>query len=412
MKLLLSVCLLLISCLSNAQYIGVKARYTATRLVDDAPNPPKRENRLILSFYEVSPAGVYTPTTLSNYDIWVYKQGLQFGNVMGGVLDSTGNNYPGYNFTAPKVVSYYNSLGTNYIDCDPNAATHYVVNGQELDCGFITVSYWDMDYGTMVPFEAFSAPNVCLPLYPIEHPYYFSPGNVNFSVGSVFPGPPYNMYNFFCGSGTLQLVVRGLLPRDSSGILIALPVRFENVQGRLVQADLARISWSNYTEIDISHYEIEVSTDNISFTTLGSILPISNVGSRSDYIYTLYQSTLTASYRIKAVENNGQSFYSRIVFLKKQENNSFQNSQQSKLIVFPNPVSTSDINFRLTSAPPGRYIASLITPEGNHTKFKLIEHPGGDLNRQLNMDGLSAGVYQLILQTTEHKFTQRVLYVR
>lgn len=412
MKLVLSLCLFLIALVSNAQYIGVKARYTSTRLVDDSPNPPRRENRLILSFYEVNSAGVYTPIALSNYDIWVYKQGLQYGNVMGGVLDSTGNNYSGYNFTAPKVVSYYNTLGTNFIDCDPTVATHYIVNGHELDCGFITVSYWDIDYGTMVPYEAFPAPNVCLPLYPIEHPYYFNPGNVNFSAGSVFPGPPYNMYNFFCGSGTLQLVVRGLLPQDSSGILIALPVRFENVQGRLVQGDSARIAWSNYTETDIARYDIEISTDNISFTTLASIPPSANSGARADYSFTSYQRSPTASYRIRAFENSGQSFYSRIVFLKKQENNADQNIPQTRLTIYPNPVSTSEVTFRLTSAPAGRYIASLVTPDGNHTKFKLIEHSSGDLIRQMNMEGLSAGIYQLVLQTTEHKFTQKILYVR
>ena len=111
--------LLLISNLCTAQYIGVRARYTETRLVDDSPNPPKRENRLVLSFYTVTFNGTgndFTPVVLSNYDIWVYKEGLQFGNPMGGVLDSTGNNYPGYAWPAPKVVSYYNTLGLNYID--------------------------------------------------------------------------------------------------------------------------------------------------------------------------------------------------------------------------------------------------------------------------------------------------------
>ena len=77
--------LLLISNLCTAQYIGVRARYTETRLVDDSPNPPKRENRLVLSFYTVTFNGTgndFTPVVLSNYDIWVYKEGLQFGNPM------------------------------------------------------------------------------------------------------------------------------------------------------------------------------------------------------------------------------------------------------------------------------------------------------------------------------------------
>ena len=199
MKMFLFIISFFVSFVSQSQYIGVKARYTETRLVDDSPNPPKRENHLILSFFEVSPGGIYSPTTLSNYDLWVYKVGLQYGSFMGGVLDSSGNNYDGYAWPAPKAVAYYNSLGLNYIDCDPNAATHYVVNGHELDCGFVTVSYWDIDYGTGNPFEAFTAPNICLPYYSFGHPYYFNPGNVNFDWSVLFPTSPYNLYNFSCG---------------------------------------------------------------------------------------------------------------------------------------------------------------------------------------------------------------------
>src|SRR5688572_32575499 len=92
---------------TQAQYIGIRARYIDTRLVDNSPEQPSRENRMILSFYEVSGAGVWTPTVLNNYDLWIYKEGLQFGSPMGGVVDSSGNNYPGYAYTAPRVVAYY-----------------------------------------------------------------------------------------------------------------------------------------------------------------------------------------------------------------------------------------------------------------------------------------------------------------
>src|SRR5260221_11565213 len=194
-KFILLAVLQFFCCYSFSQYIGVKARYAETRLVDDSPNPPKRQNRLILSFYEISSTGVYTPVSLSNYDIWVYKEGLQYGSYMGGVLDSSGNNYPGYNWPAPNAVSYYNSYYPNYIDCDPNAATHYIVNRHELDCGFIGVSYWDIDYGTGQQIELFTAPNVCLPYYIWPDPYAILPGNVNFGW-PVFPTAPYNWYSF------------------------------------------------------------------------------------------------------------------------------------------------------------------------------------------------------------------------
>ena len=97
-------------------------------------------------------------------DIWIEKAGLQYGNLMGGVLDSIGNNYAGYSYTAPRVVSYYNTLGVNYFDCNPNSGTHYVVSGHELDCGFVRVSTWEWNESMQRENEFFNAPNENLPL--------------------------------------------------------------------------------------------------------------------------------------------------------------------------------------------------------------------------------------------------------
>lgn len=409
MKFILLLALLCMHFFGFTQYIGVRARYTETRLVDDSPNPPKRENRLILSFFTVSFNGtqnVFTPVVLSNYDIWVYKQGLQYGNVMGGVLDSTGNNYPGYAWPAPKVVSYYNTLGLNYIDCDPNAATHYVVNGQELDCGFITVSYWDVDGGTGQPIECFPAPNICLPWYDFMHPYYFNPGNVNFSPESVFPGPPYNLYNFHCG-GPLQLVRRGLLSYDTSGTVV-LPVRFANVRAEIDAIDRVTISWSNMTESEIQHYTIESSSDAVVFQPTGTILPTGNSGERTDYTYSSSQIAAITYYRIKATENSGSVLYSNVVVVRR---NIPVTATDQSFSIYPNPVTGAELSLRLKNADPGRYILTVISPDGQAVRNKLIDHINGDLIRQIDMNGLAPGIYQLVLRNSSKKFTQQFLYV-
>lgn len=411
MKFILCCLLLFIYSMSFSQYIGVKARYTETRLVDDSPNPPKRENRLILSFFIVTFNGtenIWTPTVLSNYSIWVYKQGLQYGNVMGGVLDSTGNNYPGYNYPAPKVVSYYNTLGLNYIDCDPNAATLYAVNGHQLDCGFVTVSYWDVDWGTMVPFEAFPAPNVCLPYYDFMHPYYFNPGNVNFD--NVWAsGPPYNMYNFFCGTGVLNLVMRGLLQADTGNTAVVLPVRFANVRAVINAAERVTISWSNMTESDIVNYTIEGSIDGTSFQSIGTVLPTQNTGGKADYNYYTNQTAERAYYRIKAIETTGTVLYSNVMVLRKEMQTTGISNES--LTIYPNPVTSGEFTLSLSNAPAGRYICSIITPGGQQIRHKMIEHNSGDLVRQIDMTGLPSGLYRVVLWSATMKFTQQLVYV-
>lgn len=411
MKKLLFFLMTIICIQSNAQYIGVRARYTDTRLVDDAPNPSKRENRLVLSFFYVAFNGtenVWTPATLSGYDIWVYKMGLQYGNAMGGVLDSTGNNYPGYSYPAPKAVGYCNSLGQNYIDCDPNAATHYVVNGHELDCGFITVSYWDVDWGTMIPYEAFPAPNICLPYYWFDSPYYFNPGNVNFE-GALGGGPPYNLYNFFCGTGVLNLVMRGLLNSDTT-VGVVLPVRFANVRAEL-RNTTANIEWSNMTESDVDHYVIEKSVTGINWQEAQRITPVRNDGSRADYALQIPQTEDQCYYRVKAVELNGESFYSHIILLRKAPDSPATQEISRALSIYPNPVTGNAFSFRLTNAPQGRYISAIVTADGKRVKQKMIDHDvSGDLVRQIETSGLFPGFYRLVIQSDSYRYTQTFMY--
>lgn len=81
---------------------------------------------------------------MSNYDIYVKAGDVQVTGT-NGILDSAGANYPGYNFTAPVIASYYNSLGREYFDCNTYGNVHLVANGHELDCGFLQVSYWETD---------------------------------------------------------------------------------------------------------------------------------------------------------------------------------------------------------------------------------------------------------------------------
>lgn len=415
MKSILLTFLLFISLLANSQYIGVKAKYTDTRLVpnDDPTLQDSRDNRLVLSFFVVTFNGtdyVWAPTVLSNYDIWIEPAGLQFGNLMGGVLDSIGNNYPGYAYTAPRAVSYYNSMGTNYFDCVMNYGNHYVVNGHELDCGWVRVSTWEWNESMQRENEFFNAPNINLPYYWFAHPYYFNPGNVNFNYYDLPAGPPYNMYNFPCG--TLQLVMKGLLTQDT-GSTVILPVRFVGVSGRLGSDNKAELSWTNATESDISSYTVENSLTGSSWHTIGTVVPTNNSGSAASYRFETPQIGAKVYYRIKATENNGQFFYSTILVLRRDESGPGNPGEPvEQLSVYPNPVTNSIFTYQLSNATKGRYISIVVSPEGRELRQKLIMHNGGDLSGQVDLTGLPTGMYQFEIRGEREKFTQKLLYVR
>lgn len=399
-KLILISVLLFIAVSSFSQYIGVTARYTETRLVDDAPNPPKRQNRLVLSFYTVSNTGVYTPTTLNNFDIWIYKEGLQFGNVMGGVLDSAGNNYPGYSYTAPKAVAYYNSYQPNWIECDPYSATHYVVNGHELDCGFIGVSYWDMDYGTGEALERFTAPNICLPYYhPWEHPYGIMPGNVNF--GKPTSPAPYNHYTFVCYPSTQQLILRGVLKHQPA---LSLPVKFTNTSVSLVAPGKVKVNWMNEDETSVNHYEIERSSDGTNFKTVGLVFPQEEHSGRAMYSYPdRISKEGVYYYRIKAVEKNGPAIFSAVLRINTA------NDLTVSLAIYPNPASSGRLFIEAAGLPAGRYVVSLTNMTGVSKRVMIIEHSGGTLSKFLPVACFASGIYLVELRSYNIRLNHKVI---
>lgn len=410
-RLLLPIAILCCS-ICSAQYLAVKARYTETRLVDNPGHAPTRENRLVLTFFFVGTSMVYTPANLVNHQLWIQKEGLHYAGLIGGIYDSTGNNYPNYPWTAPHVVSHYNSYGPNHIECDPNVPTQFIVNGSELDCGFVRVSYWEGDGTT--ENEMFPAPNILLPYYTIA-PFPDYPGNLNF-YWPVAPGPPYNWYSFQCG-GIQHETVRGILAEDTAcggpGTRIncggdPLPVRFAFVRGALL-GETATISWSNLTETNIAGYSIERSVQPNEWQVIGTVTPTLNDGTRADYDFQTLQSEESVFYRIMATELDGGFLFSQVIVLKRNAPTNEPEENNSILTVYPNPVTGNQFAFRLTNADKGRYISFIVTPDGKQVKQKMIEHEGGDLRKEILLDGILPGIYKLVIRGANRRYSKTIL---
>ncbi len=397
---------LAISVFADAQYTAVRAKYTDTRLVEKPGFPDTRENRLVLSFYNVDYDGNWTPISMTNYDMYVKAGAVQVAGWY--AIDSTGSNYSGYNFTAPVVASYFNTLGPQYFDCGTYGSIHLVANGHELDCGFLTVSEWLLDYDDN-QYEQFNTIEVALPYYWYPNPLATYPGNLNF--GPAGTAGMYNYYNFSCG-GSLQLVNRGAMAGDSMNNIVTLPVRFANLAGRINSDSVATISWSNLSESEISSYLVERSTTGYDFHVIGTVLPRGNAGTREDYQFQTTQSEAQVYYRIKAIENDGRTFYSTVIALKRNGPDTEPGANKIALSVFPNPVQGTECSFRLTNAEKGRYISFVVNAEGKQLRQKMVVHNGGDLTRTVDLTGLPAGIYQFVLRGEKQKYSQKIIYVR
>lgn len=157
-----------------------------------------------------------------------------------------------------------------------------------------------------------------------------------------------------------------------------LPLAFVSVEGkRSGTANL--ISWSTAQEINVSRFEIEKSTDNNIFFTIGAV-DATNTKSAAQYNFEDAKGT-DAFYRIKAIDYNGDLTYSNNVYIS-------QALPQNSLSVYPNP------------ATDFLKISGTVMPD----KIEVINQLGkeveaGFINGNLDVHALEAGVYYVRVST-------------
>lgn len=98
----------------------------------------------------------------------------------------------------------------------------------------------------------------------------------------------------------------------------ALPVSFISFNGR-VNGSTAALAWATSFEQDNAYFEVEKSTDGVTFTTVGRVAAVAQPQSTNNYVYTdrnLLQGT--TYYRLKQVDKNGTYAYSSVVKLTQQ----------------------------------------------------------------------------------------------
>lgn len=94
-----------------------------------------------------------------------------------------------------------------------------------------------------------------------------------------------------------------------------------------------QLNWETITEQNVSHFEIERSSDGSSFNTIGQVTARGNSTDKQYYTFTDQQpATGTNFYRLKMIDLDGTFSYSRVIAVK-SDNNLFT------LQLFPNPVS-------------------------------------------------------------------------
>ena len=156
----------------------------------------------------------------------------------------------------------------------------------------------------------------------------------------------------------------------------------------------AALSWKTASEVNVSHFEVERSSNG---TTFSSVATVAAKGGAANNVYSLIDTKVAAGtsyYRLKMVDRNGSFSYSSVV--------RFSATGTGTLAINPNPVVTS--SFVLTHPLAGK--SAFATVFGFDGK-KIASYRVKESNTQttINTTSLSKGNYLLLYTDGNQKLS-------
>ncbi len=174
-----------------------------------------------------------------------------------------------------------------------------------------------------------------------------------------------------------------------------LPVQILNFNAKLEQ-EHSVLNWVSKAEENLLHYEVEKSTDGVSFTKIGTVAAVGSLVSEHQYSFTdaaILQGK--AYYRLKMIANGNSTYkYSAILNLN------LKGSTQFELTNLVNPFATK-INFQLNAPQNEKIIAELLDVTGRVIQeTKLNIQKGANMIDMAITTPLQKGTYLLRLKTS------------
>lgn len=177
----------------------------------------------------------------------------------------------------------------------------------------------------------------------------------------------------------------------------ALPVDLVSFTGSTDNTNVF-LKWETAQELSFNHFEVERSTDGISFKKIGSV-----PGGNRAYSYTdVPEERTTYYYRLKMVDNDGQFKYSNTIRINMKK--------KTDLSVTPNPFKDA-VKVNLQSPVTTTAQLTIIAADGRIILKKAVSIQKG--TNTINLDGLGgmgAGVY--VLQVQSEDFTESLKVIK
>ncbi|GGB78728.1 hypothetical protein GCM10011325_02830 [Dyadobacter sediminis] len=178
-----------------------------------------------------------------------------------------------------------------------------------------------------------------------------------------------------------------------------LPVTLSKFEGKKT-AEGNLLSWTTTSEVDNAYFLVERSSDGRVFTTAGKVEALK--GSQTERSYRFLDTGFAKGisyYRLKQVDLDGKSVYSRILALDA--------ATKGEIKLYPNPVQKA-LTLELPDASSEKVQIKLVNAAGQQV---FVQEQAENRNGKINIDieKLPAGIYQVIVTGESKSWVLKML---
>ncbi len=192
----------------------------------------------------------------------------------------------------------------------------------------------------------------------------------------------------------------------TTSLTITLPVPVKLTQFTATpQNKSTKLNWTAENEINVNHYEAEVSTDGNNFTKLSDIATSVAGGTTKNYSFndnTNYLSVRTVYYRIKSVDNDGRTEYTNVVTVKKA------GTSNGSLSINPT-VTFGAINVSYYQTTENNVLLTVTDMSGRNVVSKTQPMHKGLNNVSLDLSAFANGIYYVRIVDGDNYYIKSIV---
>jgi Secretion system C-terminal sorting domain len=172
-----------------------------------------------------------------------------------------------------------------------------------------------------------------------------------------------------------------------------LPVKLTSFTSSINKCNV-QLNWVIDIAINLKNYEIEYSTDGISFDAVGVINPIQN---KSAYNFMHLPKTGKAYYRLKMIDLDNKYEYSKII-------NATVNCTSPVINIYPNPV-TDFLHINLQNLSATNSYLNIYNATGKLLKSQVLN----GASNQINIKSFASGNYYVTVSNNKTVFKYKIV---